>query len=98
MAAAGLIASKPRPRLSLNLALTALTCLAQIAPSHANTSPGLPLVINTWGGPFTAATDAAHLALLNPSTSAIDAVEIGCATCERNQCDGTVGFGGSPDE
>jgi N4-(beta-N-acetylglucosaminyl)-L-asparaginase len=25
-------------------------------------------------------------------------VEAGCAACEANQCDGTVGFGGSPDE
>jgi N4-(beta-N-acetylglucosaminyl)-L-asparaginase len=31
-------------------------------------------------------------------TSALDAVEIGCTTCEREQCDGTVGYGGSPDE
>jgi len=30
--------------------------------------------------------------------SALDAVEEGCATCERLQCDGTVGYGGSPDE
>lgn len=30
--------------------------------------------------------------------SALDAVERGCAVCEREQCDGTVGFGGSPDE
>eukprot|EP00249_Psilotum_nudum_P002483 c15551_g1_i2 orf=308-1249(-) len=30
--------------------------------------------------------------------SAVDAVVEGCATCERLQCDGTVGFGGSPDE
>ncbi len=30
--------------------------------------------------------------------SAIDAVEVGCTTCERLQCDGTVGFGGNPDE
>ncbi|KAK3349015.1 nucleophile aminohydrolase [Lasiosphaeria hispida] len=66
--------------------------------AHARPSPGLPLVINTWGGSFTAATDAAYLALLDPATSALDAVEIGCATCERNQCDSTVGFGGSPDE
>ncbi len=50
------------------------------------------------GGPFTAATDAAFLSLLDPTTSALDAVEVGCATCEANQCDGTVGFGGSPDE
>lgn len=61
-------------------------------------SPGLPMVINTWGGPFTAATDAAYLALLESETSALDAVEIGCSTCEANQCDGSVGYGGSPDE
>lgn len=28
----------------------------------------------------------------------MDAVEVGCSTCERMQCDGTVGYGGSPDE
>lgn len=61
--------------------------------------PGLPFVINTWSGPFTAATDAAYAALsTNTSATALDAVEIGCATCERDQCDGTVGWGGSPDE
>ncbi|TEA17343.1 putative isoaspartyl peptidase/L-asparaginase 3 [Colletotrichum sidae] len=64
----------------------------------AQSSPGFPMVINTWGGAFTAATDAAYAALTKPGTSALDAVEIGCATCERNQCDGSVGFGGSPDE
>jgi N4-(beta-N-acetylglucosaminyl)-L-asparaginase len=64
----------------------------------AQASPRLPFVINTWGGPFTAATDAAYLSLQNPTTSALDAVEVGCSTCERNQCDGSVGFGGSPDE
>ncbi|KAI1826780.1 asparaginase [Xylaria intraflava] len=72
------------------------------APAHANcihnNSPGLPMVINTWGGQFTAATDAAYLSLLEPNTSALDAVEFGCKTCEANQCDGTVGYGGSPDE
>ncbi|KAK0624936.1 nucleophile aminohydrolase, partial [Bombardia bombarda] len=59
-----------------------------------------PFVINTWGGPFTPATDAAYLSLTSrtPPLSAISAVEIGCSTCERNQCDGSVGFGGSPDE
>lgn len=64
-------------------------------------SPGLPMVINTWGGPFTAATDAAYLALTGNTTStatAIDAVQLGCSTCERNRCDGSVGYGGSPDE
>ncbi|KAH8898225.1 hypothetical protein GQ53DRAFT_742332 [Thozetella sp. PMI_491] len=77
------------PLLSLLLARGALSA----------DSPGLPFVINTWGGPFTAATDAAFDALtLGTEISALDAVEIGCATCEVSQCDGTVGFGGSPDE
>ncbi|ODA80857.1 hypothetical protein RJ55_03817 [Drechmeria coniospora] len=61
-------------------------------------SPGLPMVINTWGGVFTAATDTAFLSLRDGNGSALDAVQAGCAACERNQCDGTVGFGGSPDE
>jgi N4-(beta-N-acetylglucosaminyl)-L-asparaginase len=81
----------------------------------ATSSPGLPMVINTWGGPFTAATDAAYVALAQgggghgnssssgsnanaSAASALDAVQVGCATCERNQCDGSVGYGGSPDE
>lgn len=37
--------------------------------------------------------------ILNKSDrTAIDAIVEGCATCEREQCDGTVGYGGSPDE
>lgn len=35
---------------------------------------------------------------LQSSGSVLDAVEKGCARCEMDQCDGTVGFGGSPDE
>ncbi|RZC10215.1 N(4)-(Beta-N-acetylglucosaminyl)-L-asparaginase, partial [Asbolus verrucosus] len=30
--------------------------------------------------------------------SAVDAVTVGCTACEEEQCDNTVGFGGSPDE
>ncbi|KAF5021717.1 hypothetical protein F66182_6244 [Fusarium sp. NRRL 66182] len=71
--------------------------LSLSALASSQKSPGLPMVINTWGGPFTAATDKAYLALRN-GASPIDAVEIGCLTCERNQCDGSVGYGGSPDE
>ncbi|KAM0539491.1 hypothetical protein ACHAO7_012124, partial [Fusarium culmorum] len=66
--------------------------------AQAGNTPGLPFVINTWGGDFTAATDAAFNSLQKSKTSAIDAVEAGGLTCERNQCDGSVGFGGSPDE
>jgi N4-(beta-N-acetylglucosaminyl)-L-asparaginase len=31
-------------------------------------------------------------------TLALDAVEVGCIACERNQCDGSLGYDGSPDE
>lgn len=34
----------------------------------------------------------------NSGRTAIDAIVEGCAVCEREQCDGTVGYGGSPDE
>ncbi|MEJ1285118.1 aspartylglucosaminidase [Cricetulus griseus] len=55
----------------------------------------LPLVLNTW--PFKNATDAAWRTLVSGGT-AVDAVENGCAVCETERCEGTVGFGGSPDE
>ncbi|XP_051025574.1 N(4)-(beta-N-acetylglucosaminyl)-L-asparaginase [Acomys russatus] len=55
----------------------------------------LPLVINTW--PFKNATRAAWQTLVSGG-SALDAVENGCTMCEKEQCDGTVGFGGSPNE
>uniref|UniRef100_A0A8C6TQH9 N(4)-(Beta-N-acetylglucosaminyl)-L-asparaginase n=1 Tax=Neogobius melanostomus TaxID=47308 RepID=A0A8C6TQH9_9GOBI len=55
----------------------------------------LPLVINTW--PFKDATGAAWGALQSGG-SVLDAVEKGCARCEADQCDGSVGYGGSPDE
>ncbi|XP_052011079.1 N(4)-(beta-N-acetylglucosaminyl)-L-asparaginase isoform X2 [Xyrauchen texanus] len=55
----------------------------------------LPLVINTWH--FKDATSAAWSAL-QKGGSVLDAVETGCTQCELEQCDGSVGFGGSPDE
>lgn len=55
----------------------------------------LPLVINTWR--FEDAAGAAWKAL-EKGSSVLDAVERGCAYCELVQCDGSVGFGGSPDE
>jgi len=60
-----------------------------------------PIIINTW--PFTDATEAAWKVLQhgkddNNGGKALDAVEIAAARCEELQCDGTVGFGGSPDE
>ena len=55
----------------------------------------LPVVVNTWAWPH--ATDAAW-SRLKSGGSSLDAVESGCIYCEVNQCDGTVGYGGSPDE
>ncbi|KAG9272347.1 N(4)-(beta-N-acetylglucosaminyl)-L-asparaginase [Astyanax mexicanus] len=55
----------------------------------------LPLVINTWH--FENATAAAWSAL-QAGLSPLDAAQAGCTRCEQEQCDGSVGFGGSPDE
>ncbi|XP_049627260.1 N(4)-(beta-N-acetylglucosaminyl)-L-asparaginase [Suncus etruscus] len=77
----------------LNLAsclLPLLFCSALVSSSKM-----LPLVLNTW--PFRNATEAAWWTLISGG-SAVDAVEKGCTQCEKEQCDGTVGFGGSPDE
>ncbi|KAI0477458.1 asparaginase [Xylariaceae sp. FL0804] len=79
--------------------LLAVMYLTYWSGADRSSTPGLPLVVNTWGGPFVAATDAAYLTLRDDrARSALDAVEAGCSTCEANRCDGTVGYGGSPDE
>ncbi|DBA97520.1 hypothetical protein WJX77_010669 [Trebouxia sp. C0004] len=60
---------------------------------------GSPVVVNTW--PFVDATSAAWRSLLesaDPKSAALNAVEQGCSKCENDQCDFTVGYGGSPDE
>lgn len=62
---------------------------------RAQQAPVDPVVINTWG--FTEATQVAW-EVLEGNGSALDAVEQGCSKCEDLQCDGTVGYGGSPDE
>lgn len=36
--------------------------------------------------------------MLNSEGTAVDAIVAGCTVCEQEQCDGTVGYGGSPDE
>ncbi|XP_061439321.1 N(4)-(beta-N-acetylglucosaminyl)-L-asparaginase isoform X1 [Rhineura floridana] len=55
----------------------------------------LPLVMNTWA--FKNATEAAWTTL-QEGGSELDAVEKGCGQCEIEQCDGSVGYGGNPDE
>uniref|UniRef100_A0A182W952 N(4)-(beta-N-acetylglucosaminyl)-L-asparaginase n=1 Tax=Anopheles minimus TaxID=112268 RepID=A0A182W952_9DIPT len=57
---------------------------------------GLPLVATTWR--FTNATLRAYQSLTVGEFDPIEALVEGCSVCEREQCDGTVGFGGSPDE
>lgn len=54
-----------------------------------------PIVVNTW--PFTNATAKAWITLARTDDPLL-AVEKGCSECEELRCDGTVGWGGSPDE
>ncbi len=62
-------------------------------------NPNFPIVVNTWSGTFSNATAAAYKVLSeSASATALDGIEVGCSTCERDQCDGSVGYGGSPDE
>ncbi|XP_069796846.1 N(4)-(beta-N-acetylglucosaminyl)-L-asparaginase-like isoform X2 [Narcine bancroftii] len=70
------------------LLLTLCSCFCQAAAQT-------PLVLNTWA--FADAAERAWLTL-NSGGSVLDAVEQGCRQCEVQQCDGTVGYGGSPDE
>lgn len=58
-------------------------------------SNNFPIVINTW--PFTHATEKAW-ATLNSTNDILLSIEDGCSVCEEMRCDGTVGYGGSPDE
>ncbi|KAG5977565.1 hypothetical protein E4U55_006661 [Claviceps digitariae] len=58
----------------------------------------VPVIVHTWSGPFTAAASAAAAVLRRPRASVLDAIQAGGSACEHNQCDGTVGYGGSPDE
>ena len=76
----------------LHLSLVAASSSTQLPDPH------LPIIINTWSGPFTTATDAGHAALLDPNLTVLDAIQAAGSACESSQCDGTVGYGGSPDE
>ncbi|KAI5740393.1 hypothetical protein M8J76_003358 [Diaphorina citri] len=62
--------------------------------SHATRAA---IIIGTWSGGFQQAVQAGA-AQLGQGGSSLDAVEAACSTCEELQCDGTVGYGGSPDE
>ncbi|ESO89442.1 hypothetical protein LOTGIDRAFT_218839 [Lottia gigantea] len=75
------------------LSISFFLCILYVSIENTCT---LPLVINTWN--FNNATNKAWTVLKQTGTTAMDALVAGCTECERQQCDGTVGFGGSPDE
>lgn len=58
-------------------------------------SVNLPVVVNTWS--FLNATRRAFNVITQTNDPML-AVELGCSECEQLRCDGTVGYGGSPDE
>jgi N4-(beta-N-acetylglucosaminyl)-L-asparaginase len=60
------------------------------------TASSPPIVVNTW--PFVNATRNAFTKLMTPGATCLDAVEVGCKTCEDEQCDGSVGWGNHPAE
>jgi len=55
-----------------------------------------PIVLNTWA--FVNATRNAFTKLMTSGATCLDAVEVGCRTCEDEQCDGSVGWGNHPAE
>lgn len=59
-------------------------------------SNGRVTVVTTWN--FPQASQQAFNILAKPDSNSVDAIEAGCKKCEELQCDGSVGFGGSPDE
>ncbi|XP_061848687.1 N(4)-(beta-N-acetylglucosaminyl)-L-asparaginase isoform X2 [Colius striatus] len=73
----------------------ALLVLVVLHLAGAASASALPLVINTWA--FREAAETAWR-VLQLGGSELDAVERGCGQCEIDQCDESVGYGGSPDE
>eukprot|EP01084_Bolivina_argentea_P054804 100493_1 len=71
-----------------------LLYMITLLSSAISDNPSFPLVANLW--PWTGATDAGYAEILSTGSS-VSAVVTGCSWCETNQCDGTVGYGGSPD-
>lgn len=91
--------SAPPPEL-IRAILALLPAALLVTPAAGAGGVGAqPWVLNTWGGPFKAANAAAWEVLVNErsaaggATTALDAVVAGCATCEANRCDTTVGYG-----
>jgi N4-(beta-N-acetylglucosaminyl)-L-asparaginase len=84
-------------RLALLLLLLALALIIQhVHALHKSQEVLTPIVISTWR--FIEAVKVAAWHVMEEGGSAVDAVVHGCSTCELLQCDGSVGYGGSPDE
>lgn len=73
--------------------LRAAALLTAVTASASGSNGNLPVVINTW---FPNAAQLSYDMVLSGFT-ALDSVEAGCSLCEDEQCDGTVGYGGSVD-
>jgi N4-(beta-N-acetylglucosaminyl)-L-asparaginase len=85
-------------RASLLCLLILLVCYSKMttAQSTAAAPPPPPIVVNTW--PFINATRNAFAKMMTPNATCLDAIEVGCRTCEDEQCDGSVGWGNHPAE
>jgi N4-(beta-N-acetylglucosaminyl)-L-asparaginase len=78
-----------------NLKANTLNKDLKLITDKERSSFNYPIVINTW--PFTNATAQAWKTLIKTDDPLL-AIEAGCSECEEARCDGTVGWGGSPDE
>jgi N4-(beta-N-acetylglucosaminyl)-L-asparaginase len=74
--------------------LIVLVCYSKM--NTAKETSASPIVVNTW--PFINATRNAFAKIMTPGATCLDAVEVGCRTCEDEQCDGSVGWGSHPAE
>lgn len=77
------------------MAICVVVAAASLVLAEEGAQTRRRVVVNTW--PFTRATAAAW-AVLEKGGTHVDAAVAGTSECEALQCDGSVGFGGSPDE
>ncbi|CAM6049730.1 unnamed protein product [Sphagnum compactum] len=85
-----------RLALPLLLLLALALIIQHVHALHKSQETHTPIVISTWR--FIEAVKVAAWHVTEEGGSAVDAVVHGCSTCELLQCDGSVGYGGSPDE
>lgn len=84
---------------NLHHLLILLVCYSQMTASKGTAPPPSstsPIVVTTWA--FVNATRNAFNKLVSPGATCLDAVEVGCRSCEDERCDGSVGWGDHPAE